>query len=289
MRSIKYLVARNIELFWNNKLNILLSAASIPIVISMYVFFLRNFLIGMAEQTILHPDYVKEFTDRMMFAGLLVVINTTTCFGIIQICVNDAATGIRRDFLVAPVNPFTMLLGYWIAAMIISCLFSYITILGGEVFFKRVYGHVLSMDSLFSILKTVLFSSCINAGILLCFAKNLKNTTTFSTFANLYGTVIGFLSGAYLPYYFYPQWLKPVLLWFPPTQVTSILRQEYIKGLRPWLADSKHVYLLANALQNFGIELKRKNSILMLRQQWAILILGLAVILLYLRISMKKE
>lgn len=282
MRHIKYLVQRNIALFLNNRMNILLSFASIPIVISLYVFFLRDFLLGIVGQTGMDAFYVKEFTDRMMFAGLLVVINTTTCFGVLQICVNDSATGIKKDFLTAPISRFSLILGYWITSMVVSSSFTFLTALGGEVFFGYQYSRIVTLEIIIEVMFLILFSSCINSGILLCFAKNLKNTTTFSTFANLYGTVIGFLAGAYLPYYFYPDWLKRILLWFPPTQLTSLLRRSYVRGLQEITQGGQSSGFLKRLYQSFGIELSFGNKQLREPNQWSILIFSLAAILLYL-------
>ncbi|MEF9839948.1 MAG: ABC transporter permease [Lachnospiraceae bacterium] len=289
MRNLQYLVRRNLDLFLNNKLNILLSAASIPIIIGLYVFFLRDFLISMVGQIGLPLGLNKEFTDRMMFAGLLVVMNTTTCFGIMQICVNDTATGIRKDFLVAPITRFSILLGYWISAILVSGFFTYATMLVGEFFFYRMYGKTLSVFTMLYLFLTGLCASGINSGILLCLAKNLKNTTTFSTFANLYGTVLGFLSGSYLPYYFYPKWLKPILFWFPPMQITSILRQWYIKEIKGRMICNSTEALMAEMLQNFGIRLQWDHKLIVLNQQWAILILSLAVLLFYLYLVCNKR
>lgn len=282
MRSLRFLVQRNIALFLNNRMNIMLSFASIPVVISLYTFFLRDFLTDMVSQTGISPFYVQQLTDRMMFAGLLIVINTTTCFGIIQICVNDMGTGIRKDFLVAPVSPFSILSGYWFTSMLVSCIFTVLTALGGEVFFSFQYSSTLPVFRQLKILMIIMFSSCVNSGILLCFAHKLKSTTTFSTFANLYGTVIGFLAGAYLPYYFYPAWMKSILLWFPPTQLTSIIRREYISIANNWVENGNNPDFLGTVYQNFGVELIHNSRILSVLQQWSILILALAVILLYL-------
>ena len=282
MRSLRFLVQRNIALFLNNRMNIMLSFASIPVVISLYTFFLRDFLTDMVSQTGISPFYVQQLTDRMMFAGLLIVINTTTCFGIIQICVNDMGTGIRKDFLVAPVSPFSILSGYWFTSMLVSCIFTVLTALGGEVFFSFQYSSTLPVFRQLKILMIIMFSSCVNSGILLCFAHKLKSTTTFSTFANLYGTVIGFLAGAYLPYYFYPAWMKSILLWFPPTQLTSIIRREYISIANNWVENGNNPDFLGTVYQNFGVELIHNSRNLSVLQQWSILILALAVILLYL-------
>lgn len=289
MRNIRYLVQRNIDLFLNNKLNILLSFASIPIVVALYVFFLRDFLVDIIGQTMIHREYIREFTDRFMFGGLLVVINTTTCFGIIQTFVNDAAAGIRRDFLAAPVSLFSVLMGYWIAAAFVSAVFTYGTVLAGEWFFGTYYGNTLPISLMLQILFVTLCSSCLNAGILLCLAKNLQNTTTFSTFANLYGTVIGFLSGSYLPYYFYPGWLTPILFWFPPTQITSILRQKYVETLLPSLGYGENADIVNSLFKELGIYLTRDKVILTISQQCSVLLMAFAGILLYLWMSSNKD
>ena len=289
MRNIRYLVQRNIDLFLNNKLNILLSFASIPIVIALYAFFLRDFLIDIIGQTVVPQEYVREFTDRFMFAGLLVVINTTTCFGIIQIFVNDVASGIRRDFLAAPITLFSILTGYWISAAIVSTVFTYATILSGEIFFNLFYKSILSLELMLQILLLTLFSSCVNAGILLCLAKKLKSTTTFSTFANLYGTVIGFLSGCYLPYYFYPKWLTPILFWYPPTQITSILRQTYLETLLPILEKEVNEQYLNKLLKDFGIYITHNEAVLTISQQYSIILMALAGLLLFLWVSCSED
>lgn len=278
MRSVRYLVQRNTALFLNNKLNILLSLASIPIVISLYVFFLRDFLMVIVGQSGVHVSYVSEFTDRLMFAGLLVVINTTTCFGIIQICVNDSATGIKKDFLSAPIPPFSILAGYWVTSTFVSFFFTVGTAIAGEVFFGHHDRAMMPAGTQMHVLFILLFSSCMNSGILLCFARGIKNTTTFSTFANLYGTVIGFLAGAYLPYYFYPSWLKSILLWFPPTQITSILRREYIGMFQGLTGESRGITKMI--YQNFGVELQVKNHVLAVSQQWSVLVITMAILLL---------
>ena len=89
MKKLAFLVRRNLRLFCSNRLNILLSFASILIVIGIYILFLRDFLLETVTRAGADSAYVEEFTDRFMFSGLLVVINTTTCFGIIQLGVSD--------------------------------------------------------------------------------------------------------------------------------------------------------------------------------------------------------
>ena len=133
------------------------------------------------------------------------------------------------------------------------------------------YHHALSGPSLFQAAGTVLFSSMINAAILLCLSRRLKNTATFSTLANLYGTLIGFLAGAYLPYSFYPSWLRGMLFYFPPTQAVSVLRQIYTEHLRIPLARQRPAEFLPALLQSFGIELRLHGASVTMQRQYGLL------------------
>ena len=116
MNQLLYFIRRNLRLFCGNRLNILLSFASVLIVIGIYMLFLRDFLLDTVTRAGVESTFVKEFTDRFMLAGLLIVVNTTTCFGILQLSVADTETGIRRDYLVAPVSHFSLTIGYWVTA-----------------------------------------------------------------------------------------------------------------------------------------------------------------------------
>lgn len=120
MNQLLYFIRRNLRLFCGNRLNILLSFASVLIVIGIYMLFLRDFLLDTVTRAGVESTFVKEFTDRFMLAGLLIVVNTTTCFGILQLSVADTETGIRRDYLVAPVSHFSLTIGYWVTAVLIS-------------------------------------------------------------------------------------------------------------------------------------------------------------------------
>lgn len=271
MKKLIFLVRRNLRLFCGNRLNILLSFASILIVIGIYILFLRDFLLDTVSRAGADGALVKEFTDRFMLSGLLVVINTTTCFGILQLSVADSETGIRRDYLVAPVSHFSLTIGYWVTAVLISFFFTVCTVLAGELFFLERYHNALPAPVLFRAIGTVLFSSMINAAILLCLSRRLKSTATFSTLANLYGTLIGFLAGAYLPYSFYPGWLRSVLFYFPPTQTVSILRQLYTDHLRAPLARQRPSEFLPKLLQSFGIELQLRGTSVSMQRQCGLL------------------
>lgn len=284
MRRLKILVGRNLALFLKNKTTVLLCFISIGIVMGLYVIFLRDFIMQSVEATGLELIYVKEFTDRLMVSGLLIVLNTTTCFGLMQLSVADAASGVQRDFLVAPVTKFQLEVAYLISSVFISFIYTIITLGGAEIYFIISYGNRVSMIPLIKSIATIFFSSCMNSGLLLCIMKFMKDTTSFSTFGNLYGMMCGFLAGAYLPYTMYPEYLRNILFYFPPMQLTSIIRQLYLSVY------TEGVTAIGDVLYKpYGVILTKGNRIITMREQWSYLIFALAIVLLIIRLEYMED
>lgn len=283
MKQLRVLVGRNLTLFIKNRTNVLLCIFSVGIVIGLYVIFLRDFIIQSVTATGFTMRYVKEFTDRMMLSGLLIVLNTTTSFGIMQLSVADAASGVQRDFLVAPVSRFQLVVGYWVTSMIVSFVFTTVTFGGSEIYFILAYGNRVESAVTLECIGTIAFASCMNAGLLLCVMKFMKDTTSFSTFGNLYGMLCGFLAGTYLPYVMYPQRLRNVLFYFPPMQLTSMMRQIYLSVF------AKGDELIGESLyQSYGITLMKGGEIITMKEQWSILLFALVIVLLIIRIEYRE-
>ena len=52
----------------------------------------------------------------------------------------------------------------------------------------------------------------------------IRSFTSFSTFEMLYGVVIGFFTGVYIPIGYYPEIIRNIFFYFPLCQTTSLLR-----------------------------------------------------------------
>ncbi len=274
----KMIVKRNLAVFLSNKAVVLLTFASICVVVSLYVLFLRNFSLDVVAAGGVKEDYVDLFTDRMMISALFPVIASTTSFGILHIYVRDTESGIKRDFLTAPVSPFFLTISCWISSAVVSAFFSLFTLLLSEVYFRYKYSSALEPNELLKLVVTVAVSSVICSAIVLFFANLLNTVGAFLTFANLYGTLVGFLAGSYLPYSFYPEWLKSVLFFYSPFQLVSLCRQfslENIKGesfLLPKEAADEF-------FRNMGIVLQWNENDVSLQSQIIIVLLSFIVLL----------
>lgn len=233
--------------------------------------------------------YVPEFTDRLMLSGLLIVIDTTTCFGIMQMCIHDSEAGLKRDYLVAPVSKAKLLLGYWITSVVVSFLYTMLAFTAILVVLYFRYEYVFEIGLVGSALLLVLISSIINSEILFCLIVFIKDTTSFSTFGNLYGMLAGFLAGTYLPYDLYPDQLKSALYYYPPTHLTSFMRQLMLKNFEKKVTFEYADELMKSLKQIYGVSLNYKGVICSFTQQCVLLCSSFAILLFFLGIIHRES
>jgi ABC-type multidrug transport system permease subunit len=134
----------------------------------------------------------------------------------------------------------------------------------------------------------VIATSIINSQFLLCFMKLIKDTTTFSTFGNLYGMMSGFLAGTYLPYHMYPETLKKVLIFYPQTHLTSMMRQMYLRDFSKRIEGSQLNNLYKKLLDVFGVNIKWNSTVLVGKEQFCIVLLFFCLFLIILKLTYHK-
>lgn len=287
MEQLSFIIARNFTLFRKNRKNVCLCFVAIAIVFGLYVAFLRDFMIQSVRESGLDEFHIKEFTDELMLSGLLIVVNTTTSFGIMQLSIRDLEIGIRRDYLIAPIKRFQMLLGYWFTSIQVSFIYTTIAFSAVYLFCCCRYDMVLSLRNLIQVLVLILISSIVNSELLLCMIVFIKDTTSFSTFGNLYGMLSGFLAGTYLPYQLYPERLKNVLIFYAPTHLTSFMRQLFLSDITKKNPEAKQLYQYLFKI--YGVRLNYQDKLCTVMQQFALIGLGFAGMLLFLGIIYKEK
>lgn len=290
MRNFRFIVGRNLNLFLQNKLNVLLSWFSVLIVLSLYFVFLRDFLVQMVSNQGVSAQMCELVSDRFMVAGLLVVVSTTTCFGTIQQRVKDKESGIFKDYLTAPVSKLTLTMGSVTSTGLVSSAYTIVTFIFCEFYFYYRHESELTTSVALQVMGTLILACFVNALLLFIISEFISNTTDFSTFGNLYGTIVGFLAGAYLPYFFYGDWLKNILFYLPCTQLTSIMRKLFTENIVSVLGVEK-AKILSFQL-TFGIELEHDNSFITKSSQYGVVLieaLGLLLIVVALSKWRRQE
>lgn len=218
------LVYRHLKLFLKNLANIVLSFLSSLVILSLYFLFVRDFTIKAVGDYGFISNYNDLFVDRLMTSGLLIVIGATSVLSIIFIFVKDHYSGVVKDFLVTPVSYIKIVYSYFFAAFIVSMVITLFVYLGIEAFFVFAYQDVSSFSTVIFSVFIIFCSNIISSLLMLIVALMIRSFTSFSTFETLYGVVIGFFTGVYIPIGYYPTIIRNIFFYFPLCQTTSLLR-----------------------------------------------------------------
>ena len=218
------LVYRHLKLFLRNPANIVLSFLSSLVILSLYSLFVRDFTIKAVGDYGFVSDYNNLFVDRLMTSGLLIVIGATSVLSIIFIFVKDHYSDIIKDLLVTSLSYTKIVYSYFFASFIVSMVITLFVYLGIELFFIFVYQDVSSFSTVIFSIFIIFCSNIISSLLMLIVALVIRSFTSFSTFETLYGVVIGFFTGVYIPIGYYPEIIRNIFFYFPLCQTTSLLR-----------------------------------------------------------------
>lgn len=271
---MKTLVYRHLKLFLKSPTNIILSFLSSGVILSLYFLFIRDFTIKAVRDYEFVSDLNELFVDKLMTSGLLIVIGATSVLSIIFIFVKDCYSSTMKDFLVTPISYPKILYSYFFAALIISTIITTIAYFGIECFFFFHYHYTSSISILLSSFFLLLLSNIIASLLILIIALGINNFTSFSTFQTLYGVVIGFFTGVYIPIGYYPSIIRTIFFYFPLCQTTSLLRNIQTSPITTHILESYPKEMHSILYETFGIHLTVGNHVISIGQQlWMMIIM----------------
>lgn len=201
MRITLALVARNLTLYFRDIGNVAMSLLSAGILIGVYVLFLGRMQIEQLVVQIPTADLhdVKFFVTSWVFAGTVMIVTFTTAIGALGTFVDDRSTGRFAEFRVAPIRRHQLVLGYQLAAFIISVVMSTLVLATGSIAIMLIFGespHIADLlaAECYVLLLCLAFSAL--ASFIMTFVKGRNGFTAVSVTV---GALLGFVAGAYLP------------------------------------------------------------------------------------------
>ena len=146
-----------------------------------------------------------------------------------------------------------------------------------ELFFKFYYDY-FSITEIVNSCCMIVISNIISANIIFIIAMFIDNITSFSTFETLYGVIIGFFTGVYIPIGYYPGIIKNVFFFFPLTQTTSVLRQINTNSITTNILNNYQSDLHSILYETFGIHLKFNDGLITLKGQFIFIFITIIVL-----------
>ena len=144
MEALFSLVKRNNKVFRRDKTQVFYSLLSVIIVIVLYAVFLQKSQVNAIEAVTKATPELVTMVNEWIVAGLLSMIAVSTTLAAYNIAVRDLESKAQADFLTAPISRATIQFSYVLNAFIIGCIFSFIALIGCEIFLVSTGGELLS-------------------------------------------------------------------------------------------------------------------------------------------------
>ena len=212
---------RNLLVFFKDKASVFFSLLSVFIIIGMYALFLGD----VWSSSMTDITNARNLMDCWIVAGLIAVTSVTTTMGAFGIMVEDKSKKIIKDIHSSPLPRVSIAGGYILSAFIIGVIMCVVALVLCQLYLLSEGGAMLSGILLVKVFGIILLSTFSNTALVLFFVSFFQSNNAFSIASTIIGTVIGFLTGIYIPIGQLPEGVQTVIKAFPPSHSAMLLRQ----------------------------------------------------------------
>ena len=239
MTQLKYMVNRNIKLFFKDKGLFFTSLITPLILLVLYATFLGNVYRSAFEETLsavlpnmnsIPKELIEGSVGGQLFSSLLAVCTITVSFCSNMLMVQDKVSGALKDLTITPVKNSVLAFGYYLSTLISSltiCLTATVICL----IYISFIGWYLSLADILFILLDVFILVMFGTALSSIINYFLTTQGQISAVGSMVSSVYGFICGAYMPISQFPETLQKVLSFLPGTYGTALLRNHAMRGV----------------------------------------------------------
>lgn len=218
-------VSRNLKVFFRDKTAVFFSLLAVFIVLGLYIFFLGDVWVDSFPNI----KGVKNLMNCWIMAGLIGVTSVTANMGAFGTMIEDKSKNKIKDFYVSPIKKSKIVGGYIISSFIVGSMMSVVTLIMSQIYLVYSGVDVLNFKELTEVFLIILITSLSNSAMILFIVSLFSSEKAFSTASTIVGTLIGFITGIYLPISMLPDSVQIIVKLFPTSHGISILRQIFMK------------------------------------------------------------
>lgn len=226
MTAISKLVSRNIKLFFRDKASVFFSLLSIIIIIGLYALFLGNIQVQeIKSRAGMDIPAAPWLVNAWILAGVLAVSTITVSLGAYGTMVEDVSRGRVKDFFVAPLKRGQLVAGYMVSSAVISAIMNVIAFAISEVYIAVSGGEFLTPLEMLGTLGIICLSIFAFSSFVCFITSFVKSLNAFAALSTIVGTLIGFLTGIYVPVGVLPEAIVTFMKFLPFTYTAVWLRE----------------------------------------------------------------
>src|SRR5690606_18267658 len=225
MSEFLSLVSRNIKVFLRDKTAVFFSFLSVIILLALYVLFLGNNF----KMDVLTPYFTSKELDFIVYSqlipGLIVISTITISLGNLGNIINDLEYKIMDGFMVTPVKRVKVIAAYYLSSLLITIVISWTMLLVAWVLLGILTGIFFTLGTIINAALVIILCSIISSAFMVLLTSFIKSINAFGAVSGVFGTVIGFTSGIYMPLTILPDAMSYVSSVIPFTHMTVLLKQ----------------------------------------------------------------
>ena len=224
MYELTVLTKRNILIFIRDKVAVFFSFFSVIILLGLYILFLKNAYINDWLKTIYQPKEIDFFANSLLLSGILVINTVTLSLGNLGNIITDFEKKIINSFLVTPVKRFKIIFSHYLSSLIITYVFSLIMWLLAVLIVGFTTSIWYSLPVIIIISGLLLVFTFISTGLMIFITTFITSVNAFGAISGVLGTVIGFISGIYMPLSILPKAVQNISSLIPFTHMTALMK-----------------------------------------------------------------
>jgi len=218
---MKSFVFRNLKVFFRDRASVFFSLLSVLIILALYVLFLGD----VWTQELPKVVGAKALTDSWIMAGLLAVMSVTTVMGAFGTMVDDRAHKIIKDFHASPIGKGRIAGGYVLSSFVVGAIMTLIAFALSQAYIVFRGGQMLPVSKMIEAVALILLSALSNTAMISLLISFFKSQNAFGTASSILGTLIGFLTGIYMPIGALPGPVQWFIKLFPVSHAALLIRR----------------------------------------------------------------
>ncbi|MEY8297575.1 MAG: ABC transporter permease [Emergencia timonensis] len=217
---------RNLKIYFRDRASVLFSLLTVFIIIGLYVLFLGD----VWTKDLQAFEGARELMDNWVMAGVLAVTSFTTTMGMLGSMVKDRELKINMDFYISPISRTALTGGYIAGAYIVGLTMTLLAFVAAEIYIVVNGGSFLAAEQIVKVLAMILLTTLMNTTLMVFIVSLFRSQSAFSVASTVFGTMIGFITGIYLPIGMYPEAVQWIIKIFPVSHAAAIFRNLMMEG-----------------------------------------------------------
>ncbi len=221
------LIKRNLKVYFRDHMSVFFSMLGVFIIIMLYLIFLGDMMVNYALSEV-NDSFgvnIRFLMDSWIMAGVITVATITTTLGAYGVMVMDNSSKVINDFKVSPIKRTTLVLSYILSAFIVGVIMSLLSLAFGETYILISGGKLLSFIGFFKTLGVIMLSVLMSSSIIFFIISFIKSNNAFGAVSTVFGSIIGFLMGVYIPIGNLPDGVQSIIRFFPFAHPAVLMRQ----------------------------------------------------------------